>query len=220
MKDEPDLIPTTAEIINAVLFAERHCFHKMHYSESLQCGLNDPQNPHDLVGFGNKLEWEVLSGLAFQIRREEEGYFTIFKKYVKPAIERHRLYQYHHQKWNEPNDNATDDDMKSGAIDFVCSILENRPYNKPIENGYNPFIDVKEKIEEAKGVEKYKHQIKWMEKMVLSMEELPLFPLYKINSIYVTPKNPGVSNETYDKIIALTHECIEILKRDHNYTDL
>src|SRR3989338_8348677 len=112
--------PRNEEIKNWLVGTIKHVQHVEYYFEQLQFGKEDPQRPHDIIGTGNKFEWEVIKGFAIQYRDKRQEYFD---HYALPSLERHRC-QYHHIKWNNPNPTSTDEDMKVGAVDAICSLLE------------------------------------------------------------------------------------------------
>ena len=89
-----------------------------YYLDKLGISIDDGEIPHDLVGPGNKLEWEVMHGLAYAEKDTPEK-----KKIFEKSLKRHRI-QRHHRMWNREDNNWTDKDMKYGAIDAVCSLLE------------------------------------------------------------------------------------------------
>src|SRR3989344_1410181 len=119
-KDETEYAPTQQEIRSWLLGTIKHVQHIEYYLEQLQIGKEDPQRPHDIIGAGNKFEWEVIKGFAIQYRDRTQEFFN---KHVTPSLERHRC-QYHHQKWNNPDQTASNEDMKVGAVDAICSLLE------------------------------------------------------------------------------------------------
>ena len=91
------------------------------------------ETPHDLAGEGNKLEWEVMHGLAYAEKDTPEK-----KKIFEEALKRHRI-QMHHKMWN--NRNSPDEWLKYGAIDAVCSLLEPRLYQNGVHY-WDKILDV------------------------------------------------------------------------------
>ena len=117
---ETEIKPTSKEIGDWLLSTVRHSAQVEYYLNKLNWGINDPNRPHDIVGPGNKFSWPVLKGLALQHRSEDPEFFI---KNVLPSIEIHRQ-QFHHQKWNLPNSQATEDELMVGAVDAICSMLK------------------------------------------------------------------------------------------------
>jgi hypothetical protein len=130
--------PTLEEITQYIPKVIKHGLTVEHYLSKLGVKVEDGQHPHDLVGLGNKLEWEVIRGLALQKRDSEEKQ----RRYLN-AIELHRIGQKHHQKWNNPNPEATPDDMKYGAIDAIVSLREARDY----QGGVHSWGEIRKIIE-------------------------------------------------------------------------
>lgn len=119
-----DVIPTSNELERWVEEVVRHSNHVEYYLNNLDLGCKDYERPHDLVGFGNKLDWRAAKGMALSYR----GLGVDFEKYILPSIEFHRN-QYHHRMWNHENIDATKEDLYVGVVDSVCSLLENRSYS-------------------------------------------------------------------------------------------
>src|SRR3989338_1049046 len=115
------LIPTEQEITIWMIATLQHVLHIEFFFNELKIGQKDPERPHDLVGQGNKFEWEVMRGFALQYRNP----MPEFKKDLEHSLLLHRQ-QYHHRKWNGPDpDNftkpapgVTQDDMLVGAVDW------------------------------------------------------------------------------------------------------
>ena len=201
------LKPTTEEVKEWLLSTLRHCCQVEFYLHRLNLGNDDPQRPHDIIGPGNKYLWPVLKGFAVQYRSDDPEFFH---QYVLPVIEIHRQSQYHHQKWNWPNPNANDDDMKVGAIDSLCSLLDDRRY----QGGSHSFEDM---IRVIKGNEP--HQVKWFW-MVYSQMKRTASPAFEtILSLDDIP-NTGLPDEMYCHIVSRTRETVEMLREDHGYIDL
>lgn len=120
--DDPNN-PSIEEIADFVAGLMKHSATVEFYLKHLNVVVDDSQHPHDLVGPGNKLEWEVLRGLALKTKDTPEKELR-----CKRAIELHRQGQYHHHKWNAYNPLATEMDLKYGAIDSIVSLREHRDY--------------------------------------------------------------------------------------------
>jgi hypothetical protein len=207
------LEPRVEEVRQWLLDTTRHVFHIEYFLHNLGLGDNDPQRPHDIIGDGNKFEWEVIKGFALQYRNPKPD----FQTYIMPALERHRV-QYHHQKWNNPDSKdsakpilgATPDDMKVGATDAVCSLLENRGY----QGGSHTYDSV---VEVTKG--NPPHKVQWMLDVIPEMKKLKQPEIHEIISLEGIP-NIGVEKQTYDIIIARLDETLALLRSDPAFRDL
>lgn len=124
------LLDTTRHVISVEFFLAR-----------LQIGGEDPQRPHDIMGEGNKFSVGIVKGMAMQYGGRQH-----FQEYVCPALQRHRRGQYHHQMWGEPfsdpSSRASEDACKLGAIDAICSLLEDRRY----QGGSHTYGQIVEEI--------------------------------------------------------------------------
>lgn len=121
--------------------------------------INDNEVPHDLVGEGNKLEWLVMRGLALKEIDSEEK-----QKRLDEALKRHRM-QRHHRMWNVQNPDATETDLKYGAIDSIISLLEKRDY----QGGCHTKEQIQEKI--AKNPEYKQPLMHWALENILRINK-------------------------------------------------
>jgi hypothetical protein len=204
---EESVEPTTDEIRHWLLSSLRHSCQVEYYLHRLNLGQRDPQRPHDIVGSGSKYSWSVIEGLALQYRSDDPEFF---ERRVLPSIEKHRRNQYHHQKWNYREPPLTVEDMKVGAIDALCSLLDDRRY----QNGSHTFEDI---IYVIKKNDPY--MVKWMWMVYSQMREIPAPDLGAIGSLHSFP-NVGISEEMHRRAIELTAEAVEMLRREHRYVDL
>lgn len=195
--------PTILEIRAWLLGTVRHVQNIEYYLERLQLGKEDPQRPHDIIGYGNKFEWEVISGFAVQYRDKSPEFFN---SHVRPSLERHRC-QYHHVKWNNPNTNATDEDMKVGAVDAVCSLLES---DRAYQGGKHTPSEIEEFIKKNP-----EHKRPWLRYIHAEMQRIEPPPLSFITNIYDLP-NLGVNPATYDILRARVHDTLKML-HDYGY---
>ena len=114
-----ELIPTEAEVRKWLISSLTHSMHVEYFLLNLGLGERDPERPHDLVGPGNKYEWDVIKGFALQYRLPKID----FKTHIMPSLAIHRQ-QYHHRMWNDPSpedrakpiQGATEGDMLVGAV--------------------------------------------------------------------------------------------------------
>lgn len=205
-----ELIPTESEIRKWLLSTLQHVCHVEYFLGKLRIGHDDPERPHDLIGPGNKYEWEVIKGLALQYR--EPG--PDFETYILPSLEIHRQ-QYHHRKWNNPAQNdetkpvpdASEDNLLLGAIDTICSLLENRTY----QNSYN-YKDI------SRLKPKFcRHKVPWIlearSKMVCIRQ--PNFEeIVSLRSF----QNIGLEKKMYNLIKERVDETIDDLKRRYGFS--
>lgn len=205
-----ELIPTEKEVKTWLISTFQHVCHIEYFLGKLNLGSNDPERPHDIVGPGNKYDWNVIKGFALQYRNPKPD----FQTHIMPALNLHRQ-QYHHQKWNDPDPNdktkpipgATEDDMLVGAVDAVCSLLENRAYQGGICD-YDGVIEVAKKNPP--------HKTLWMMEIIPAMRDLPQPSLDHIILINSFP-NIGLKSEVYDSIVTRTKEAVETLRKEQGY---
>lgn len=212
-------IPTENEVMAWLLSTLQHACHMEYFLGLFNLGKRDPERPHDLVGPGNKYEWEVVKGLALQYRNPEPD----FQTYILPSLKLHRQ-QYHHQKWNEPDPTdktktrliASADDLLVGAIDAVCSLLENRAYQGGPHN-YDEVTGIVKQKEIAKDNSKNTpHKSVWMLKVIPEMRRLIQPDLKSIVTLIGFP-NIGLKPRVYDSIAQRTTEAVELLRNEHRY---
>jgi len=199
------LFPTPEEIQLWIGYVMQHTIHVEAYLHRLQVGKSDIQRPHDVVGYGNKLEWPAIRGFALQYRRAP----GMFDRYVKPALDYHRQ-QYHHLCWNKFNPSSSTDAMRLGAVDAVCSLLEGRLY----QGGCHTYQEI-QLIAEGNPI----HRVAWMQMMAKEMERMhaPRVAVYTLNplEIHSSAIAAGVGIETADVISERLQQVINTLKHDH-----
>ena len=147
------------------------------------------ETPHDLAGEGNKLEWEVMHGLAYAKKDTPEK-----KEIFKKALKRHRI-QMHHKMGN--NQNPPKEWLNYWAIDAVCSLLEDRGY----QNGVHYWDEILEVISSCSS-EEYKKEKYKKEKMKWAVEEMQkVTPLLKDLKIMISSfLNGNKKNSEENKI--------------------
>jgi len=192
------LLPSEHEISKYLLDTLRHVFHVEYFISHLRMGNSPIQRPHDIVGEGNKFEWNVIKGLSLQYHTPRVDFAT----YILPALNLHRL-QHHHLMWNESNTTAKPVDMFLGAIDATCSLLENRAY----QGGSHSYEDVKKIFDNNPD-----HKIPWTKIIVPRMAAQPQPDLERITSINSFP-NIGVPELIYEKIVFRAAETISMLQQ-------
>lgn len=200
-------LPTPKESEKWISETVRHAWHIEYYLQELQVGDTDTQRPHDIMGFGNKLEWEAIRGFALQYRGYElptpELRQAYFEKHILPSLNFHRQ-QDHHKSWNQYYPNATVDEMQLGAVDACCSLLEPRGY----QGGEHTFAEVEE-IALGNPI----HKVAWMLMMGREMERIAKPAIANI-TLYKLPSK-GISLESRDIIEGRVEETIIMLKQDH-----
>lgn len=155
--DDPNN-PSVKEIADFVAGLMKHSATVEFYLKQFGVVVDDGQHPHDLVGPGNKLEWEVLRGLALKTKDTPEK-----ERRCKRAIELHRHGQYHHHKWNVYNPLATEMDLKYGAIDTIVSLREPRDY----QGGIRTWSEIAELIKQNQP-----HKQPWMQWAMTEIKSL------------------------------------------------
>lgn len=206
-----ELRPTTDELRDWLLHTLRHSCHVEYYLHAFSLGKDDPQRPHDISGHCNKYCGPVAFGLALQHRGEDEGNgFTVYSDHVIPAIQMHRRNQHHHQMFNSRDSNHTDDDMRVGAIDALCSLLEDRQY----QGGEHSLDNLLPIIKKAAP-----HKIRWMWQEYLQMCKITKPDLKRIVSLDDAP-NIGLPKSIHDKIILATFCAVETFREYYGYKDL
>lgn len=193
--------PTKHEIEAWLLGTIRHVQHIEYFLERLQIGKEDSQRPHDIIGYGNKFEWEVIRGFAMQYRDRSPEFFD---RYVSPSLERHRC-QYHHQKWNNPNPNATDEDMKVGAVDAVCSLLE---ADREYQGGKHAPAQIDQIIEQN-----LEHKCSWLRQIHTEIQRIKQPNLQLIADLRKF-SNIGVSSDSYDNLRGRVTDTLKMLEEN------
>ena len=181
--------PNAGEIEEFLLATLRHSCHVEYYLYRLNFGENDPQRPHDIEGPGNKYSWETVKGMALSGRAGIN-----FEKYILPSLEIHRQQQHHHQMWNKPYPKGVDDDMRLGAVDAICSLLEPRTY----QGGTHSFQDIPKIIEQT-----MEHKKKWMYEILSKMEAIKVPEIERIINLENIP-NIGLPDKIYQSILQRT----------------
>jgi len=201
--DQPGLyLPNSLEVFEFMLSTLRHSTNFHYYATHYGIGLKDPERPHDLVGSGNKYEWEVIRGLALMFR--EGSSESPLQELIYASRERHRK-QYHHVKGNgdRPNPNATEEDMKVWALDTACAILENRPYDIPVHD----YEEVSRRFNTFP-----EHKRKWAGRIIPKIRALPQPKLELITNLNDFPKIDGISDDIYDAIVERTRSAVKMLR--------
>ncbi len=203
---QKDLLPTEEEVGKYMLSMLQHSCNVEYFLNTFGLQSNDPERPHDLVGVGNKFEWDVIKGLALQYRTPKVD----FDKYILPSLKIHRQ-QYHHKKWNGVGNsrvltlgpNASIVDMIVGAIDATCSHREDRSY----QGGILTYDEI-ENISRNRGSA-------WMLEVIPEMRRIKQPSLELISSLSDFP-NIGVGDEIYERTRTRTNEAVSEL-REINY---
>ena len=138
------------------------------------------------------------------------GHLCFFEQHILPSIEYHRRHQYHHQKWNWFDATATPDDMKVGAIDTLCSLLEPRVYQGG-EHSYDQIIDVIKANEP--------HKVKWFWMVYSQMKRIEPPDLSVITSLE-NFSNVGLLDTMFAQVVTRTAEAVHLLRENCEYWDL
>lgn len=196
--------PSVQEVRNWMLSTLKHSCKVEYYLNKLNLDPKDPQRPHDITGKGNKYSWPIIKGLSIQYRDNSP---IFFEEYVLPSIELHRKEQYHHQMWNQQNPKATIEDMKLGAIDSLCSLLENRSYQGGSHN-FEQIINVIKKDAP--------HKVKWFWMVYSLMKKMPSPNIESVKTLEDFP-NIGLPNSMYNLIVQYTQRAVQTLRKEQGY---
>ena len=194
----PTLSPSESEIKRWLRDTIRHCWHIEYYLERLQTGHGDIQRPHDIMGLGNKLEWDAIRGFALQYRGQE-----FFESHVLPSLKFHRQ-QHHHCAWNDYNPTASVDAMRLGATDACCSLLEPR--------GYQGGCHTWEELHDI-SIKNPIHKVAWMLLIAQEMKKIEKPDISAITLDHI-PRG-GISAESCDIIEGRIQQTLSMLKKDH-----
>lgn len=205
-KDRKEILPepTETEVRDWFLSTTRHSIRMELCLNALGIGTRDPQRPHDIVGEGNKFEWEVMQGFSTENRPGINH-----KEHVLPSLLRHRM-QYHHLRWNHENSGASDEDMMLGAMDAVCSLIENRPY----QGGSHSSEEIQRIIG---GNPLYRRR--WMTDALTQIQKIHLPDLNQILSLSLIP-NLGLPKATHEAIVARVRETVALLDLEYGYKNI
>ncbi len=199
-----ELKPTEQEINTWLLQVTQHACQVEYFLHQLGLGRSDPERPHDLVGSGNKFEWPVIQGFAVQYRADKAS----AQPYVAQSLALHRQ-QYHHQMWNGEtlNPKASEEDLRVGAVDAICSLLENRSY----QGGSHPYEEIGNI-----ALKNPPHKKMWMSIMLPDMKQINRLSIQSIERIVDFP-NIGLPSEVYQTIQQRTKDVLEMLKIEQRY---
>ena len=112
--------------------------------------------------------------------------------------------------WNNEIPYASDDDMKVGAVDSLCSLLDNRKY----QGGHHSFEEI---LPIIRSNESYKQR--WFYMVYSQMKKLPLPELSSIISLDDIP-NIGVPKEMQGLIVSCTEQALEKFRTKYGYKEL
>ncbi len=208
-----EIIPTELEVYSQVMTVLKHVMNFEYFRTYLKLPIVDSQYPHDIAGIGNKYIWPVLKGMALQFRMPKSD----CEKYILPSVRIHRL-QHHHKMWNypdhkeidQPNSSATENDLKIGATDAVCSLLENRIY----QQGAHTYDEILEIIDNKNHpfYPKSRYQREWMKHMAREMKAITQPLLDMISNPYAFP-DLRLPKEVYLAIAVRTHDVLFTLRK-------
>jgi hypothetical protein len=206
-----DIVPAEEDIRKWLLETLRHTCQVMYYSGILKIGQSDPELPHDIVGKYNKLEWDVMRGCALGYSNLDHKNQEIFQL-TKDAVCLHRS-QYHHRKWDGPDEEATADDLRFGAMDTVCALLENRPYYAHVSSFDELERDLSGIING--GSNKF-IKLQWIYSVVDMMRRVERPEVERIERVDDFP-NVGMSPEVYEQIAGRMQQCLNMLREEKGY---
>jgi hypothetical protein len=118
--------------------------------------------------------------------------------------------QHHHRTWNWADENTPHEDMVVGAVDAVCSRMEDRAY----QGGAMTYGEIRGFVKsgEFKGTDRQRHYIEMVmgEMKLLAQPEVGL-----IDSLHSFP-NIGLPEPMYNRMVEKVGETVLIL-RERNY---
>ncbi len=193
---------TTKEVYQWIFDTSIHVMHIEYFLNQLQVGKNDPQRPHDIIGPGNKFEWLVIQGLASQYLPKGE---IRYLSHIKASLDLHRQ-QFHHQQWNFHSTTATDDCLKLGAVDTICSLLENRPY----QGGKHTYHEIYYIVSENPDSKFFT-----LDTIIKEMQKIKQPPLDRLLSLREFP-NIGIPAQSYDVLTTRIQETLTHLNQEYN----
>ena len=195
--------PTEQEIMQWIVHTAAHSYHIEYFLQKLQIGAEDPDRPHDLVHAGNKFEWPAVKGLALQFRKN--GHNDFYPQ-IMASREYHRQ-QFHHRMWNQYYPSATEDAMKMGAVDAICSLLEPREY----QGGCHSWKEISQIISGDPI-----HKIGWLRWMCSEMKQIGEPAIKGITKLSEIPRQ-GIAAETYDIVLGRADETLKELEQTQGY---
>lgn len=202
------VLPNNNEVVRWMKEVVKHSCHVEYYLEKLGLGEKDIERPHDLVGEYNKLDWEVLHGLALAYRKDKNLDYI-----VQASVELHRK-QYHHRMWNNPNPKATHKDLFVGVVDTICSMLEKRVYSgDDLKHGRKKSWSVIEDVLYDKSPE---YKVNAAKIILPELRKIERPELSTIKDIYNFP-NIGIEKNIYDIMkIRINEATLDLEKRGYN----
>jgi hypothetical protein len=191
--------PTETELGDWLFFTAFHATRMEIIFNALGIGTRDPQRPHDIVGEGNKFEWEVIQGFSTENR---------------PGINHNQHVAFSlawHQRQNHHLSGVMDDETMVKAADAICSRLEDRPY----QGGSHTFDQIKVVIET-------KNPPHLRPSLTEASNQIQKIPLPDFNQFCLLNGIPnfGLSRATFEAIRERVHEAISMLERDHGYKNI
>jgi hypothetical protein len=205
------IVPAEENVRRWLLETLRHTCQVMYYSELFKIGLNDPELPHDIAGRYNKLEWDVMGGCALGYSNLDHHDKEVFQL-TREAVCLHRN-QYHHRKWDWPDEEATADDLRFGALDTVCALMENRPYYAHISSFEELQRDLGCIIKD--GYNKVL-KLQWITSVVDMIKQVERPAVARIERLDDFP-NVGLSTRVYGQIAGRMQDALKMLREEKGY---
>ncbi len=220
-------LPTQHEIERKLVEDMCHSYRVEYYLYKLLCfpqfsafaGFPDDQRPHDIAGLNNKLEWDVLYGLALERRAVKHELTQAEKEALKSlvwaSVNFHRG-QNHHLIFNGRRDRVPlarrDYEDFVGGVDMLVALNEGRWYvgTRDFEASMQLVLD-----------EGNPHKIAAVQSVIKPMAQLPQ-PLaqYSIRGVpdvaCLRPGDVEFPWETYEGMYAALKGCVQKLS-DRGY---
>lgn len=177
-----------------MLSTVQHSARMEHYLSCMGLGSRDFERPHDIAGIGNKYDWSVIRGLASGYDRNSPA--------VQESLRIHRK-QYHHKMWNNPW-GGDEEDMLVGALDSVCSLMENRQYQGGSHH-WGHIIRIAHKNPPERK--------KWMLNVISEIRKAPRPKVEGITSLdRIVLGGLSIPKEMQDRIHGRTYEAVRLLR--------
>jgi hypothetical protein len=206
-----EISPSEEQVKRWLLETLRHSNHVMCYSELLGLDKRDPELPHDVVGPHNKLEWDVIYGCALGYGNLDKHDPEIYEL-TKNSYFLHHYGQYHHRMWEGYDDGAVADDLKFGALDTICALLEKRPYFESFDSLEELRLNAHNVIRGTNRLTK----LQWIEAAGKMMGGAERPAIEKIVSLEDFP-NIGVRPATYERLAERMQQCLRMLREEKGY---
>jgi len=206
------ILPREECVKRWLLESSRHCSQMMYYVEGFGLDKRDPELPHDIVGPYSKFDWPVIKGCSLGYDNLDHHDGDIYRMTLE-SVAFHTKNQYHHQKWEGHSAETAEDDLRFGALDTICALLEHRPYYKS--------VDSLEELEDniltlVDGGKNGYWKLPWIRQMIGLMKTVERPKIERITGLLGFP-NIGVRPETYERIVERMGETLRMLRDEKGY---